>query len=439
MSAKKKNRTSVNAPNSGLIKPGRLLAIRLLAGLAMVVSAYLAWVTLNGGTVAGCGPESGCDKVLQSRWSKWFGLPVSLVAIGVYSLILGASFRLGPSTPPVLQRKAWLWLLPCAITVAGAALWFIGLQVFVVRSMCPYCMVAHGSGLAAAILLLVSAPIRPAPDKPWDLDKQVFVTPRSFQMTGLVASAALALLVAGPFIHQPKTFEVHSVGVATNAAPASAAVQAPRPAGPPAAATPVKRPFAVYGGRFEFDLFEVPTMASPTNENVIVSLFDYTCHHCRVMHSSLVEVQGIFKDSLCIVSLPMPLDPGCNPTMVRPNPKHTNACDYAKLGLAVWRADRTKHHEFDDWLMTGDKPPALAEAIQHASKLVGPTGLEKAMQDPWVEQQLRLNVGMYELAYRSGRGSMPQLVIGSNIAVGTFKAPELIGLLTNQFALRPPR
>jgi len=212
MSAKKKRLL-----DDGSTRPGLLVLIRLLIIAAMAVSAYLAWVSLSGSSVVGCGPDSGCDKVLSSRWARWFGAPVSAFALMVYSLILGASLRLTTNTPVVVQRKAWAWLVPCAIIVAGSALWFVGLQVFVVKAFCPYCMVAHGCGFAAALLLLLSAPLRNAPDKPWELEKQVFVSPRAARKAALVAITALALLVSGQIVYQPKTFVVKTIDSATNA------------------------------------------------------------------------------------------------------------------------------------------------------------------------------------------------------------------------------
>src|SRR6266567_1462067 len=146
MSAKTKR-----ASDDGSTSRGLLYAIRFLTLVAMAMSAYLSSVTLSGGAVAGCGPDSGCDRVLHSRWAYWFGVPVSFGALAVYSLILRLSFRLSRSTSPVVQRKAWSRLVPCALLVAGAAMWFVGLQVFVVQAVCPYCMVAHVSGSLAAL------------------------------------------------------------------------------------------------------------------------------------------------------------------------------------------------------------------------------------------------------------------------------------------------
>lgn len=425
----------------GQVPRGVLLAIRLCILGAMVVSAYLAWLSLTGGKAAGCGPESGCNKVLQSRWAYWFGAPVSLLALAVYSLILGASFRLGKKTPPEVQRKAWVWLVTCALLVAGAALWFTGLQIFGVKALCAFCLTAHASGFVAAALLLANAPFKSAPGRPWDSEKQVYVTPRVARKAAFFAVAALAALIGGQFAQTHKTFVIAPAPNATNppaaaqSAVASNSLTAPQPR---PTASSAQRMFPVYGGRYELNLFEVPALGAPTNAQIAVSLFDYTCHHCRSMHPLLVEAQRQFSNSLVIVTLPMPLDPGCNSTVTRHYLPHTNACEYARVGLAVWRADRTKHDEFDHWVMTGEKPPPIAETRQHAAQLVGAGAFEKAIADPWVEEQLKTDVGIYEMAYRAGQGSMPQLILGPSVAVGSYLLPDLIKMLVENLGLPAP-
>ena len=438
------------------VRKGALVAIRLFTFAAMTISAYLAYLAMTGDRVVGCGPDSGCDQVLNSRWAYWLNVPISFFALIVYSLILGGSFRFNLKRDPKVQRMTWAWLVGSAIIVFGSAVWFVGVQAFVLKSFCPFCMTAHACGVIAAILIFVNAPLRSPAAKPWELEKLVFIAPRVFRRVVVVAVMALAVLVIGQvkFNHRslvvkladlgtntPPAIESNTVALAavaaTNAVAPAAVTSAPPTPTPAPAPAVAKRLVPIYNRRFELDTFETPILGAPTNQHVIVSLFDYTCHHCRAMHPLLHEAQAMFSNQLAIISLPMPLDPDCNPTMQKAHPSHTNACALAKLGLAVWRADRTKHHEFDNWMMEGAKPPPLVDAQLKAAQIVGAEALARALQDPWVENQLRVNVAMYELSYRAQRGQMPQLIVGPNVALGTYTKPELIKLLTDNLALQP--
>jgi uncharacterized membrane protein/protein-disulfide isomerase len=454
----------------GITSPGLVFAVRLLILAALAISAYLASVSLGGGLPIGCGPQSDCDKVLGSKWGYWFGVPVSVFAIVVDLLILISTLALKPKAPAVAQRRAWAVAVPCALLVIGGAIWFVAVQVFAIGAICPYCMVAHGCGLVAGTLLLIAAPIRQVPERLWDLDQQVFVTTRRFKRSALLALLALTILIAGQIVHEPKTGLVTTIVTATNAVPLNAvslsnaaavspvatqtlaptvltnkvSSNAPPPhvsASPlvaPATNSPVAGPrlLQVYNGKFQLNLDEVPRIGSSTKPYALVSLFDYTCHHCREMHSRLVEAQRVLSNQLVVVNLPMPLDPGCNPTMSRPHPLHTNACEYARLGLAVWRADRTKHAEFEDWLFAPERPPPLAEAKALAARLVGAERFENAAKDSWIEQQLKQDVAIYELAYRAGQGSMPQLIFPTKVAVGTFLQDDLYRLIEEGFGFK---
>src|SRR5207247_1094928 len=125
------------------------------------------------------------------------------------------SFRLSQGTPAVAQRKAWARLVLAALLAVGATVWFVGLQVFAVQAVCPYCMVTHGSGFVAALLVLINAPLRLPPEKPWQLGQQVFLPPRAFKRAVLITLGALAGLVIGQLIHQPKGYRVTSIPAAT--------------------------------------------------------------------------------------------------------------------------------------------------------------------------------------------------------------------------------
>ena len=68
----------------------------------------------------------------------------------------------------------------------------------------------------------------------------------------------------------------------------------------------------------------------------------------------------------------------------------------------------------------------LEEARGYAERLVGRDAFAAAYQDPWITHQLQMDVAIYDVAYRSGRGSMPQLIIGTNVYLGIL-APEELG------------
>ena len=195
--------------------------------------------------------------------------------------------------------------------------------------------------------------------------------------------------------------------------------------------------FVVYGTNI-LDLKQVPVIGSPNAPYIIVSLYDYTCHHCKLMHAPLVQAQRALSNELAIISLPMPLDPSCNRTVQRTMAVHTNGCAYTRLGLAVWRANRAKLSEFDEWMFGSTNVPSVDAARQFAGQLVGNAGLERSLRDPWIEKQIGQDVDIYDVAVKAGRGSMPQMIIGRKVAVGTMGVKDLFGLIAEQFGLAQP-
>ncbi len=470
MSAKSKH-----APLEGALHPGLLFAIRFLVAGAIVVAGYLAWVSLSGSSAVGCGPDSNCDKVLHSRWGYWLGIPVSVLALLFYVALFITTFRLGSKVPAAEQRKAWKLLIHLAVALLGAAIWFVGLQFIAIKSLCPFCMSAHGIGVVVGVILLFNAPFRNPPEKPWQQEKQIYVPPGLVQKLVLPAFGGLAVLVAGQLLFTKKSFTtqpapfntVHTANTNTPKLLSTAATQSlakvtippatqtaasvVTQAVPPVVTPPLttiaptqllsgsKRLFQIYGGRFQFDIDEVPLIGKPEAPNKMVSLFDYTCHHCRLMHGHLMEVHKALGDKLSIISLPMPLDSQCNYTVRRTPRAHTNACEYARLGLAVWRANRSLHAQYDDWIFAPTSPPPLAEARAYAAQLVGPGALDKSLQDNWVNEQLKRGIDIYATNYlHVGNGSMPQLIIGTNLTSGTLSGVgDLFQILKQQFGLQP--
>jgi hypothetical protein len=177
------------------------------------------------------------------------------------------------------------------------------------------------------------------------------------------------------------------------------------------------------------DLKRVPIWGSPDAPFKLLSLYDYTCHHCRDMHAIVQQVQRSFGNRLAVVSLPMPLDSQCNHLLRQTQRPHVNACVYAKLGLIVWRANRAAIEPFDDWIFSFQNPPPLTAVTNKALQLVGLVPFEAASRDPWVEQQLRANIDIYAASPAQPKGQMPQFMIGTNILAGVATADQLRALV----------
>jgi uncharacterized membrane protein len=423
-----------------------LWAIRALLMSALVVDGYLAWVSLSSGAVAGCGPDSNCHHVLNSRWAYWFGLPVSVPALLVYSAALLATFLISPWRSAAERRRAWSFMLLCSILVAFAGLWFIWLQIMVINRICPFCMVAHGSAILASLAVIAAAPVhrsrsqkpdsyksrekpgqksqkraanRKLPERLQRDDTAVVITLHLTFRLGLMAAAGVALLIAGQLMHQPKSY-------------ASAEISA----GFDKERAPAERWFQVFGGEFRFNLHEIPLLGRPDAPHGMVNIFDYTCHHCRELHRSLEEAASKFSNELAVINLPMPLDGQCNPIIRVTQPAHTNACALARIGLAVWRANRTLSRDFEHWIFSGSQPPLPDEAEQYARDLIGNHAFEKAMRDPWVGRLIDTNIALFQAtALRLRKGIMPQLIIGTNLTSGMVPREDLFRILSEQFGL----
>src|SRR5215218_10046822 len=65
------------------------ITLAVLSWIAFGLASYLAFYSVSGTSVAGCGVGSanGCDVVLQSTWSKWIGIPVAVLGLACYAAL----------------------------------------------------------------------------------------------------------------------------------------------------------------------------------------------------------------------------------------------------------------------------------------------------------------------------------------------------------------
>jgi uncharacterized membrane protein len=426
--------------------PAWLLWTRALLMIATAGAGYLAWLAIHNGPAVGCGPESGCNAVLQSRWAYWLDLPVSVPAVLVYLALLGVTVLLQKRPAPDEQRGSWAAIIILAVVVAGAALWFVGLQVFVIKAFCKFCMTAHACGLTAALLCLKNIPLAADPDTPmWTAGSGKRGVPRQavFSLV-LIGLAGVAVLAGGQMLFQKQRNVVKVLPVAKNtAAPKRTNHSTPQrlvnlstnqPASPNARLI-APRTLSLYSNQFVIKFNDVPMIGSPDSSHIIVFLFDYTCSHCRAVHPMLVQACQQFSNQLGVVCLPVSLSPQCNPFIPRiRSHASSNSCVYARLDLAVWRAKPEAQRQFDDWLFAGVTPPPLVQAQEYAAQLVGADKLKSALADPWIQQQILTDCQLHRtnsMAVESG--ALPQIIMGDAVSSGPLNSVDHLLTLLNRY------
>jgi uncharacterized membrane protein/protein-disulfide isomerase len=388
---------------------------RMCLLVALCCAGYLASIALRGGPVAGCGPGSGCDRVLSSHWAYWFGLPVSLPAMAVYLSLLAATVTVSRQRSPEMQQVSLHLIITLSLLVLVSALWFLLVQRLLIHAWCKFCLTTHASAGLAAWLLLTAA-LKRGPNGHASVSMTANL--RRFGFAVGIAMAGLAILVAGQMAVKKKLYAVTNFSSQYGG---------------------TSPQILLHDGRFRLDPKDLPVLGSSMATNFIVSFFDYTCSHCRALHPLLKAAEEKYAGRLGIITLPVPLDAACNPLIFLTAPANQDACEYAKLGLAVWHVKPGAFREFDDWFFDSPEIPRLSEARTHAAMLVGQEALDRALSDAWVLRQLQTDIALYQANARVvGDGLLPQLVIGDVVTHGAIETQEELTQLVETHLLTSP-
>jgi len=370
------------------------------AGIAL----YLLWLWLaHRGLPAGCGQGSGCAEVLNSRWSQVMGLPVSGLALAAYSVILILLCATGLAKTGDQSRRMANVFVFLATTLVGAAIWFIGLQYFVIKALCPWCLAEHALGVILSAILFASV--------------------RGFGKSGAILGvvAIVGMASAQAFVeYRPPAVQRIAAGENVDTGPGG------------------DRSLSVLDGQLVLSPHEMPSLGSADAPKLLVVLFDYCCPHCRATHGYLLNALAAHRDVLGIVLLPTPLNTKCNPFWEEAEPRFEHACELARLALGVWRVDRSAFVQFDAWLFEPEMPRDPAEARRQAKKLVPAAALEAALKDPWIDRQIEQNVTAY---HNSKAARIPVILSpGMQAIVGEpASGQELLQLLEKDLSLGSPQ
>lgn len=399
--------------------------VRVLLFSAAIITAYLSLAALSQAeTIPGCGPDSGCDKVLNSKWAKWLKIPVSLPGLGLYAFFFVSTFGIKGGNREKAKRSLNTLTL-CAVGVLAAAIWFVGIQAVAIKSFCTYCCTAHALASIAAILFLTQA--TSVADK---LSVRLNLGGAGAAAAGLVALIAAGQVLMPADDHWAKqmadkqTNKVTQVAqtnapppvVKTNTPPVPAVVTNTPPAPKPAAADL----FPIPRSGISLDISKLSVIGKRDAPNRFVLMFDYTCHLCRKLHGFVRQVMPNHKDTLACFLVPMPLDAECNKQFKSTSPSHVNACEYAKICLAVQQVAPEKYDAFDQWLFSEHETAKPLELVRnHAEKLVGKEALGQALFSATLQTQLQRNIEIYELNFKNWNSSnMPQTFIKNQVIFG---------------------
>jgi uncharacterized membrane protein/protein-disulfide isomerase len=332
-----------SAPEPTSLRGGAFVLALLLAIAGLGISAYLGIVGLSAaGRPVGCGGGSGCEAVLTSRWAGVFGVPLGLPAALVWLVALHA----------LLARRA-ATTAACAVMIALAGLWFIGLQFVAIGAICPWCIADHGIGLLFTIIVFARRIAVPAP--------------RAL----LAGGFATALLIGGQLAipYRPGTLGT-LMGVGGGAG-------------------------SVRVGTASFDASNAPSWGATDGKTTIVLLVDFACPHCRALHGLLAECVAENPKRFTVLVAPVPMDADCNPTVVVTEPRFEHSCELAQLALAVWVVDPARFAEFDRWLFAPEVPRSPAEAKTEAERITGADRLASVLRDPQIEAMIRRNIDAF--------------------------------------------
>ena len=428
--------------------------LRVLSLTATSVTTYLAWVGVTASKVAGCGGSIfSCDHVLSSRWSTWSGVPVSVPALGVH-LVGFISLMLALGLFSFQTRKmAWRVSGICVFTAAGAAIWFVGLQLFVLGHLCTYCLIVHVASLAMASIVLVwhrtsvaprwSMPIALAsiavlatgqliaePRKPYEIefhqsspldsgsdreaDEDVFEAPndetldvskvnRDNDQTVQAREIQLALRA----IAYPHSLLIGQLAQSpTVAAESSTSIGGTDRERGKTEDEQSSRRVVPLSSLAKLDVRQWPLIGQPDAKHILIEMMDYSCQHCRNTHSAVHGAVEAMRGELGVIILPVPLNSACNPTVQKTHAQHVEACDLARLAISVWRTDPKEFAKFHEWLLSKQEGRTFAEAYAFAEQVVNRDTLRDEYSRKTAGEYVTKTVALYK---RAGAGTVPKL------------------------------
>lgn len=443
------------------------LVLALCISVAISASVYLLWTNLTSSPIAGCGIGGGwvdCENVASSPWALWLGVPVSFLALGIYlamatALVTGSVSWFSRS----VRKVSWVVVTTAVFAAGLSAMWFVALQLIVLKHICLYCMIAHTCGLVATVTMLLASPLRAKAmlaaaalsfvglavlvvgqvfARPQDMHRiEKFDNPAGSESEqiefappteGSPAEEALDEK-SNDELFQPPTTDNHSAtalwpDLVSVYFPSQARVTFPTflatemivdDASVPESAN--RRIVAIQGGAIKLDVAQWPLVGSNDAKYVFVAMFDYCCPPCRKTYMTVSRARENLDDQLAVICLPVPLNSTCNPSVRVTNPNFEESCELAKLAVAVWRVDPTRFASLHNWMFQGSVVPSYADAKMKAATLVDDKKLDAEIASGIPDRYIAKHVEIYQ---KVGAGAIPKLMFPRTSIIGEYSSVE---------------
>ncbi len=379
---------NLNYPQKFKSSPGVIGRVLLI--IASVLSLYLASISLTQTYLPGCGEATGCHELLGTQWAHLFGIPASFPAVALYLITVLAAGAI-----EARDQRTWLGTFGeiSALMIAVAAVWFMSLQMFVLKHLCMWCSLTHVFGLSGVLFLMISRRLQPRPDD----TEEDWAETRLLRNQGLftaVRALAVALgvtaLAVGPFVNKVNHSRIGHLAAGS---------------GEPSASSASLLTYDL--GRISVNPADLPRLGSASASEFALALTDYTCDFCRLYHSILKAVAESRGEQFAIVLLPAARD--------------DNAAHVQQTMLCLYKADRAKFDALSSELLAGTHP-ALGEAVRMTARgLLGETAWKEAenLYAPWAVEQIKLTRELRALNQKSLYSTrLPQLMAGPRVLMG---------------------
>ncbi|MEL7337364.1 MAG: hypothetical protein AAFN70_14315, partial [Planctomycetota bacterium] len=152
-------------------------------------------------------------------------------------------------------------------------------------------------------------------------------------------------------------------------------------------------------------------------------------HGRRQTHQTMTRLKKAMGGDLAVMTLPVPLNSRCNSAVKTNHSSHAEACELARLSIAVWLVDRTKFESFHDYVFT--QRPRYQMALQHARGQVDAAALDKQLAGTLPGEYINRHVSLYK---RAGEGTLPKMLFPGTVVAGAVQSDQSLGDMVRRYA-----